>query len=272
MLQFLAAQRGVVRVCRHLGSAIVGEEEDERVVVEPLRFERIDDFANAGIEVIDHGQQDFPGRVGAVLVLSFDILDLRLERSVHGIVGQIDQERLLAVPLDEIHRFVRQTVGQVAFFPRPLQTVRPSEERGEIGYGVVEIIVIPAAVIEAIELVKAPLRRISVRGNIHRLMPFAKRTRDIAGLFQIVRQQAHTPGGGFGPMDASPLLIPAGEHRRARGKAHCGGDITLLENHAVAGDLVDIRSDDARTVLRVEPNIRIALVIRENNHDVRLAV
>ena len=126
--------------------------------------------------------------------------------------------------------------------------------------------------IEAIELVKAPLRRISVRGNIHRLMPFAKRTRDIAGLFQIVRQQAHRPGGGLGPMDTGPLLVAAREHGCTRGEAHRGGDISLLENHAVAGDLVDVRSDDARPMKRIEPDIGIALVVGENNHDVRLAV
>ncbi len=49
---FPAAQAGVEP---HLGGAIVGEEDDDRVVGQPVAVEGLQDLADVGVDVGDHG-------------------------------------------------------------------------------------------------------------------------------------------------------------------------------------------------------------------------
>ena len=39
---------------RGLGGAVVGEEDHDRIFGEPLRFERLQDLADVGVDVSDH--------------------------------------------------------------------------------------------------------------------------------------------------------------------------------------------------------------------------
>ena len=96
-------------------AAVVAGENDERVFGQAELVERRHDSADAFVDAGDHR------RVGRVLVaadgrLVFELRDqflLRFVRRVDAEVRQIQEERLILVPLDEIDGVIGEKVGQV---------------------------------------------------------------------------------------------------------------------------------------------------------------
>ena len=96
-------------------AAVVAGENHQRVLGQPKLIELRQDAANAFVDARDHRRVRrivMPARRRLVLE-PLDQLLLRLVRRVHAEVRQVQEERLVLVPLDEIDRAVRQKIGQV---------------------------------------------------------------------------------------------------------------------------------------------------------------
>ncbi len=149
-------RRGLVEAPAHQRAepSVVGYEHDRRAIVDAEFGELVQDPTHALVRALDHR------RVGCVILpqlrnrLSFGLemllplgaesgrlpfearrrFRLGLERRVHGVVGQHEEKRLGAIPLEEVERRIRQSVCEVG-------ALRVAFEVGHVGRGEVRIFV-----------------------------------------------------------------------------------------------------------------------------------
>ena len=96
-----------------VGAAVVGREEDQRVLLEAVRAERVQHAPDAAVERADHRRVDAQAVVGD-LRERVVVLARRLERRVRRPVRQVQEERPIAVGLDHLHGLVGVVVREVA--------------------------------------------------------------------------------------------------------------------------------------------------------------
>ena len=94
---FVAAQR---RVVGPGGSAVVGSEHHERVVLQARAIDGVEHLADAPIDFFD------PIVVNAVRRFVFE-LRAGIKRPVNRVVRQVEEERPVVLLRNELHRFVR---------------------------------------------------------------------------------------------------------------------------------------------------------------------
>jgi hypothetical protein len=148
-LRLEASQRHVAGSRLGGGTTVVAEEEDERVLFQPEAPQRVEHASHGVVQGGGHGGVDTTLLVldgGEAVEVSGD----RLQRRVHGIEGQVDEERLRAVLLDERHRFPPEGVGQVLLLDDRLHA---PQDRVALAPGRRDVVVRPAQ--EAEELVEA---------------------------------------------------------------------------------------------------------------------
>ncbi len=109
-----SSQRGVAaRQVDVVRRAVVVGEDHQRVAVEPGGAQRCQHAADIAVERADHGGVHAQAVVGdgreRVVVLA-----RRLQRGVRCVVGEIEEERTVAVRFDDAHGMVREVVGEVA--------------------------------------------------------------------------------------------------------------------------------------------------------------
>ncbi len=112
---FAGTQRGVVG--RSQQPAVVRGEDDHRVLGKTQLVQHGHDPARGIVDTLDHGRINgvllVRARLGTIFL---DQISLGLDRRMHGIVAQIQEERLVAVGPDERDRLVRFPIGQVLAF------------------------------------------------------------------------------------------------------------------------------------------------------------
>ena len=168
---FAAAHPGVVGLHARR-AAVVGEEQDDGVLREPLGVQVGEQTAHVVIDVLAHAVEGGQGVVEAPGLELVEILVRHLEGRVRCVIGEIAEERRLPVRGDEFQRLVGEHVGDVA---AGRLVSRSAQQRG------VEVLV-PMAVVEAEEFVKAlPLRR---EGELLAIVPLADAGGAIAGGFR----------------------------------------------------------------------------------------
>ena len=141
---------------RTLGSgepSVVGGENDDRVIVEFQLGEFVEDAADILIKVLNHRRVvgavlNLPHRAAVVIeelggftrrelgrlgFIFFQQSGFGLKRGVDGVVGEVNEKRLVAVLLDEADRLVGEAVSEVFAF----WSIRQVREFiwAEIGWG-----------------------------------------------------------------------------------------------------------------------------------------
>ena len=102
-------------------SAIVTEEEHERILLQTRVPKLLHDGTNTVVHVCQHGRKNSAMKVlnvGELLHVGIRTL----QRTMHGVVSQVKQERFVVVSPDIIDRFTRQRVGQIFRFHHRLPT------------------------------------------------------------------------------------------------------------------------------------------------------
>ena len=195
-----------------------------------------------------------------------------VHRRVHGIEREIQEERLVLVPVDVSHRLPREVVGEVFSGHRAVAITQH-------GAWLLEIRVIAAAAAEeAVEMIEAP--RVGVELRRIADVPLADRDRGVAGCLQVIAQrllldsQAHELGidtrrwfvGEIELVAVTLRVAPgqdAGPRRAAERRRHVGIGI----GHAVGRDRVDIGRHHFSAILETE--IGVARVVGQDHDDIR---
>ena len=277
----------------HLGAVVRGEQ-DQRVVALPRALEGVQHLPDARIQVLQRGEEepalgirlglDLPVRVvepGDLVLVEPALRVLRIElsgavheapalvqRRVHGLVGEVEEERSLPVLLEEAHGVRRQQVRGV----HPVLVVRerlvvPVPGLGELALAVPVVVHPdraregPVAGLEA-EVVGAVVGRRSQ-------VPLAAEVRVVAGRGHQVGHGRRPQGergrvaGLHGGAPEAAGRAP-GHEGHPRGGA-LGHRVVSLEEHAPGREGVQVGRDHRRVVgAEVGP----ALVVREDDQDV----
>jgi len=111
----LAAAEGVLGL-ELLEAAVVGVEDDDRAIGEPVLLDAVEDLAEAGVHRLDHRPHDrvVDRVVGAGLrLVPGDQLRVLEERAVDDVVGDVEEERVVPVRIEEGERALGDLVGVV---------------------------------------------------------------------------------------------------------------------------------------------------------------
>ncbi len=277
-------------------SAIIRREHDDGAIRQPGTLQGVQHFADCQVHGLDH-----PGINGVVLheanlafafvakvqAIVFNLLCLyfvfglkigaRSQRRVDGVERQVSEKWPFAIRFDELHGFLRETVGKMfalrAIFQPRIFVGRKITGRCSPG---------AAAFVHIKTLV---LRPPAFRSE----MPFAGKERSVASGFQrfgqgdflqrkLVRvrrgQHCRRPRPFFGLRgadvicDAGACGIFAGHDRRASGAANLTGGISIGEAHPGSRKSVEIWRFVKPTALATE--IAPAKIIRKNKDEVQL--
>ena len=199
--------------------AVIGGEHDDRVLIELKTLQGGADGAERVIDALDERG------VGGVLLLEVRELrglrlifgdDVRLatERRMHGVVREIEEERLLLIRLDELHRFggfaVREelafgTLGQRGDLVRGVVT-------GRLSAGVAADVEVEAVLLGVVSLVALLEGRSEV--------PLADARGRVAGGFELF---------GQGDLLEGQELLPIGDLQFGLGAAVAGDPVREVQ-------------------------------------------
>jgi len=136
-------------------------------------------------------------------------------------------------------------------------------------------VVVSAAAHELVTLVEPAVQRVSLEFGVVLVEAEVPLADSVSGV--LLRQkgredrdlgiEAAAPVAGG--VNADALLVAAEHKARPCGRADAAADIGLLEEDALAGQSVHVRRGDLRWVMRIEADIRIALVVGQDDDDVR---
>ena len=94
---------------------IVAEEKHERVTVQIIPVQAVQHFANTVIQIAKHCGED--ATVNVVDVSEpIHVLVRSLQRTVNGVVGQIQKEGPSGIAINKVDGFARERIGQVCRF------------------------------------------------------------------------------------------------------------------------------------------------------------
>ena len=218
------------------------------------------------VDVGDHAVEPRPVLVRNGVPVHLHVAGLHVERAVRGVGGDVAEERLLAMLLDEAQPLAEEHVGAVAgeAFRLAVHVV-----------GVVEVVVPPrvAGVSDAAAgVVDRPLEPALV--GAERLavaqVPLAEVAGAVAGVAQRVRQrplvlpQQRTAADGV--PDAGAVAVVAGQQAGA-GRRAGGADVKVREAHPVGMVAVDVGGADH--VVAVATQVAVALIVSQDEDDVR---
>ena len=252
---------------------VVGEEHDQRLLLQARFLDGFDHPTDVFVHDLDHLPVDLD--VEAVLApvpaLPWSVLG-RVVPALVGIVwsrlGQVDQERLVLVPLDEVDGVIGHQVGGIALlggqpvlFPPVLATRLVDVD---------PVIDVPRE--EADELVEALVDRVVFLGITK--MPLAEEGGSVALRFQhfgkgrLLRSEAGVtvvPRREH-PADPAALLVATGQQRRTGRAADGAIGMEIGETNAARGQGIDVRG--LESIVPEASEIPIPQVIRQNDDEV----
>ena len=279
---FEATKRTVVAVV----AAIVGLENNQRVLPQTGFVKRLEKASDRGVHVFDHRGIDriFDGR--ALAIFGDDLL-ARLHRVMHGKRPPIQEERAFAVRADKCDGFVGEPLRKV------FRSLAIHERRDAIRRKVAwrSAARVPADVEIKTLLLRAQVIFRDSRFTTHRVgeMPLAdvrggvagrreplgdgdsreRQMADILGLLQgrVLQRKADRISGRVVGDPQSCRRLP-GHHRSTRRRANRGGGISIDEAHAFCGQLIQRWRVHLRVAVTVE--IPPAKIVRHDDDDIGL--
>lgn len=250
----------------HRDVAIVRPKEDEGVVGQSQFADGIDDLANAGVQILHH--LHVTGAVfvvGAVLIPPFLAILRRVSAGLVGIVrslvGDVEEEWLILLTLDEVDAFLGDDVRRVALHVLSLETIAPAPVP----------VVIPRPIEETDELVEAVMG--GVKFVLVAAVPLAEESGCVALFFEDLAEGGRGCGNpliGF-PVanddvdDAGALLVATGEKSGAGRAAHRGVGMEVGKGHSFPCHALDPGRLDPAIV---ELQVAATEVVREDDDDV----
>ena len=243
-----------VRPLLHAQAAVVRREHDQGAIGQFQFVELFENAADAVVETFDHGGVNRIALLAgpAALVLR-DQLRLRLQGNVNGVVRQIEEERLVAVALDEFLGLRRQPVGEIFAIGGVLQ---PRHEHALLVLVGSEITARRAGRVAGdVDVEAALLRQRSLAAEV----PFADVAGGVSGLPQLRgnrrlagRQLLIDDGTQqflIGPIGAArqpvgeiePGRILAGHERGACRRADRTSGVGIGETLALRGEAIEVR-------------------------------
>ena len=268
---FAAAHAGVEQLHAE-GAAVVGQENDERILLDPPFFELLQQRAEIIVEVLDHSVES-GGVLRDFAFVAFETFVRHLERRVGGIQREIGEERRPALSF-LIHPRQRLSKEHVRAIASGL--LEPAVvENGRIEIGVAGRVAAttrirlpdsPAAMNEHL-VETAPVRPAIL---FVAQVPLAEDAGRVAGVFQHLGDS-----GGFerqalalvnGVRDAVLELMPPGHQRRA-GRRAGRADVKIREADAFLPEHVRSRRADDR--IAQTGVVAVADVVRHDDDDVR---
>ena len=251
-------------VCPVPAAAVVAQEKGERVFPPVRGLQRSHDAADVGVQRVDHPQVGAPLLVLDVAVLAHRFGG-RLQRGVRRVVGEVQEERFVAVSGGELDRAVGEGVGEVAGKPGGAAAVVERQQvLPERGLGDVDAVVVVAAAGEAVEVVEADVERMVYRRRAE--MPLPNDAGAVTGLLQVARYGRYLPQQ-FG---AESSRVAAGHERRARRNAERVRHVPVAEDDAGFRDPIEMRRLDFGRSL--EAHVAVAQVVGQDHQDVRTLV
>ena len=251
--------------------SIVREIDDDGIVLQIQFFEPLEDTADIPVNVLAHREGGaghhhvlalwFAVHHGRVDVSEFVVeLVANHHRGMRRVVGQVAEERIVAIVFDEFQRVVGEVVDHEAVAPNLAAIV--IERRAEV--------VAPVSGGESVVFVEATI--VGVIGGLGAVVPFAECAGGVAvGL-------KHVGDGGLvgikptlsgtDSTHAGARIVAAGEEFGAGRRTHLA-DIEIVECCPVAGEGIDVR----RGEVGVPANAQItpALIVGEDDDDVGLS-
>ena len=199
---------------------------------------------------------------------AFHVLLSRMQRCMHGVVREVQEERLCAFALQERDSAIGQHVGEI----RHLRGRFAAVEQW-IGCAFADVVVRVRSAKKPQELVEAALHRVVL--GIRAKMPLAKQRRAVAGRAQAIRQRP------LGQRQAEPfecrpdvdvelvpetLRVAACQQARAGRTAVRAGDVAVGESDASGGERIDIGRHDVAA--SVHAKIGVSHVVGDDDEDV----
>jgi hypothetical protein len=192
-----------------------------------------------------------------------------VHRRVHGVVGEIEEERLRPFAPEVGHGAIGQLVGEVR---RPCRRRTAVEQR--IGGVLANIAVRMPAAEKPEELVETALHRVEPLARPQ--VPLAEERRVVPGGVQPIGQRALGDGQAEFPGRRSdvnvelvpePLRIAAGQQAGSRRTAVRSRYVRVGEPDAASGERVDVRCPDVAAAVHAE--VGVAHVVGDDQQDVR---
>ena len=247
------------RIFRVERRAVVAREYGQRVLVEPVIFQAVENLSDAPVDLFHRIPVSAVVRGAAETRRGGD-------RNMRHAVWQIEQERPLAVFADELHRLFRVPPGERGLFHwRFDHFVIPIQpQRRDVHHLHVVAVEQPVEIVESV-LVRPVLRKVSQ-------VPFADAGGLVASRFHCLRKRDFRTGDAKmlsryqHPNKSGTHGISAGKQCRTRRSA-CRHGVEFGEPRAFVGHAVQARSR-IRPVA-VTTQVAVAQVVGKQNHEIR---
>ena len=228
--------------------------------------------------MLQHRQQNRPlfVEVRKPFLHPLDVFLGSLRRGVDGVVGEVEEKRFLFLALDECHRLLRQTGGQVPAVIGVLEARFIAVDRGVVrALDALQLeVIVTATAHELVALVEAAVQRVHAEFRIVRVeahVPFADNRAII-----IVRQKGRedfrlriksapaVPGG----VDAQPLLVQPKHQAGASRRTHRTARVGLREKDPLTRQCIHVWRSHLLRVIGVKANVCIPLIVCQNNDNI----
>ncbi len=248
--------------------AVVGGEDENGVLLQPVFAEKLAHFAHVFVNVSDHAV--VVGHVVRQVRVELGKALRRVHGPVRGVGGYVGEKRLGAVLVgqDETLGVVEKDVG--------------AEPGRRLGLGVVEVGAVKVGVVPKIRRLAHAAAAVAQHliepaifgpeGVVVAQVPFAEHPGHVAAVLEVLGQGhlvfADHGAAHDGVPDAGPVGPVTGQEPGAGWRAR-RRHVVILQPHRLAVELVQIRRFDDGIAMRGD--VWVALIVGDDEDDVRLA-
>ncbi len=245
------------RVVTTAVGAVVGDEDDNGIFLQAPIGQFLEQTAKVVIQVLDHAIhcRAFVAQAPGFVLVKVAIG--QLEGTVGNVVGQVAEERLVAVAVDEVDRLVSQHIGDIAF----------GRENGIVVNETGIEVVGPMPGGKADKLLKALAQRIV--GIVRAVVPLAEDPCPVAVCLKDLGQgqflRTHVFGAPRYPKSPCSQMITS-RQQGGPGRRTNGTDVELIQPRAGPGQRIDDRGIDG--VVAMNAQVTIPLIVGEDKQHI----
>ena len=247
---------------------VVRGEEEQRVLLQLLPLQCLHHLADRPVDLREDIAEETALRLARELLRN-------MQRHMRHVVREVEEEGLLAIRRDELHRALRVFRGEPPLIRHQFHHVRPREQGQRRIIRAARRMLRPHVVrVRQAEVIIEPVRgREELRRTAQ--MPFPVNRRGVTALLQHPRQrhlvcvQSDLRVRTQRAEDAHAIRITPRQQRRARRRAHRLRDVEIREANPALRQPVDVRR---LVALRSEAtHIRVGEIIAEDDDHIRQA-
>ena len=248
--------------------SVIRREDEQRVFFQLLLLQRLHHLAHRPVDLFDHIAEETALRLACKLLRN-------MQRHMRHVVREVEEERLLAIRRDELHRALRVFGCEPPLIRHQLHHVCPRKQRQRRIVGAARRMIRPhvVRVRQAVVIIES-VRRREERCRTSQV-PLPVNRRGVAAVLQQSRQrhlicvQSDLRARPQRAEDAHAIGITSRQQRRARRRAHRLRHVEIREANASFGKPVDVRR---LVALRAEAtHIRVGEIIAKDDDHIRQA-